>query len=57
MRFFKKITSEEQVKLDLEEAKLKLLASEHQANYHYKMALFYKETIKRLQGYSDNGVS
>jgi hypothetical protein len=54
---FKSIDSQKRAELDLEEAKQKLLAYEHQANYNLKMVDFYRETIKRLQGYTENGVS
>jgi hypothetical protein len=56
MNFFKKKTAEVEIKNDLENAKRKLVEHEHLLNYHKSMTAYYRESIKRLENYSKEGI-
>jgi hypothetical protein len=56
MNFFKKKTAEQEIQDDLENAKRKLVEHEHQLNYHKSMVAFYRESIKRLENYTKEGI-
>lgn len=48
---FRKPTSQELARIELENAKRYLLISQSQAEYHNKMAEYYQGTIARLSQY------
>lgn len=48
---FKKPSAKSIAQVDLEEAERQVLIHSASANYHAKMAEYYKETVKRLSEY------
>lgn len=48
---FKKPSAKSIAQVDLEEAERQVLIHSASANYHGKMAEYYKETVKRLSEY------
>ena len=55
-KLFAKPTANEQVSIDIESSKLKLMEHEELASYHAQMVIFYKKALLRLNDYQDNGI-